>query len=65
MWESTPILQKCLTVQKDSSNWQINGDYYQSPSECQFKPGTVNYGLAWYQQGMKVLLLKTKDFINS
>jgi len=54
LWDTLNIIQKRLTVKPQSTSWRVNVDYYHSPTECKYKPGSVSFGLAWYQQGMKV-----------
>jgi hypothetical protein len=56
MWESLTILEKRLKVKPNSSSWRVNGDHYRSPTECRFKPGSLSFGLAWYQQAQQVII---------
>jgi hypothetical protein len=37
-----------------SSSWWVNGDYFRMAKHSQYKPGTVSFALAWFQQGMVV-----------
>jgi hypothetical protein len=54
MWQTLGIVEERLSVKKTSTSWRVNGEYYRSPDECKYRPGSISYGLAWYQQGMKV-----------
>ena len=55
MWHTLNILQKRLSVKTRSSSWRVNEQYYRLPTECTYLPGSISFGLAWYQQAMKVI----------
>jgi hypothetical protein len=54
IWKSLPIIEESLVIKKNSKSWRINGEYFRPAAECNFKPGTINFALAWFQQGMAV-----------
>ena len=54
MWQSLTILEKRLKVKPNSTSWRVNGDHYRPATECRFKPGSLSFGLAWYQQAQQV-----------
>ncbi len=54
MWNTLTILQKRLSVKTQSTSWRVNGEFYRSAAASTFKPGSISFGLAWYQKGMKV-----------
>ena len=54
LWESLTIIETNFKINAYSSSWQINDVFYKSDSDCQYKPGTINFALAWFQQAMAV-----------
>lgn len=54
VWESTELLETSLKVVSNSSSWRINRKHYQAAPAWRYKSGSVNFALAWYQQGMQV-----------
>jgi len=57
MWEATSLIETRLVIKNNGGNWRTDKQYYQPVTHCTYKPGSMNYGLAWFQQGMKVGLL--------
>ena len=56
MWNTLNILHKRLIINPKSTSWRVNAKHYRSPTECKYKPGSLSFGLAWYQQAMKVVI---------
>jgi hypothetical protein len=47
-------MEKRLKVKLGSSSWRENETYFYSERGFRYKPGAVNFALAWFQQAMEV-----------
>ena len=54
IWDSVKIIESSLKIKKNSKSWRDNGVHFRLAADCHNKPGTVNFALAWYQQGRRV-----------
>jgi len=54
LWEGLGIMQNRLVVKKGGTSWRTNESFYRSEEDCRFKPGTVSFAVAWFQQAMQV-----------
>jgi len=50
MWNSLKTIEQGIKIQKNSTSWRINDDYYLKASDCRIRPGTVSVAPAWFQQ---------------
>jgi hypothetical protein len=48
------IMETSLKMKPGDTNWRINESHFRPAEECRYKPGAVNFALAWFQQGMLV-----------
>jgi hypothetical protein len=46
-------MEKRLKIKVDG-NWRSNPRFFQQHKDFQYKSGTVDFALAWYQQAMEV-----------
>ena len=51
-------MERKLVVKQGSTNWRDCETYFHKRPEYQYKPGTVSFALAWFQQGQVVRPIK-------
>ena len=54
IWKTLEIIEGLLKIKRRSSSWQVNETYFKLASDCKYKPGTMSFALAWFQQAMAV-----------
>ena len=54
IWEAHGVMNDRLKIKWGTSSWRANENHYYAGNGYRYKPGAVNFALAWFQQAMQV-----------